>query len=71
MLQRRPANPPSNYVPSSPSPAASGGSSAFKDSRHRSPWIEASEEHDSTQAALYICKFLGTLAISQLGRAHS
>ncbi|CAK7322913.1 unnamed protein product [Dovyalis caffra] len=27
-----------NYVASSPSPAASGGTSAFKDARHPSPW---------------------------------
>ncbi|CAN1179875.1 hypothetical protein LINPERHAP2_LOCUS34451 [Linum perenne] len=42
--QGHPANPPiislsgTNYVPSSPSPAASGGTSAFRDARQPSPW---------------------------------
>ncbi|KAJ6672481.1 TRNA (ILE)-LYSIDINE SYNTHASE [Salix viminalis] len=43
-LHGHPANLPTlsvsgtNYVASSPSPAASGGTSAFKDARHPSPW---------------------------------
>ncbi|CAL1367981.1 unnamed protein product [Linum trigynum] len=43
--QHHPANPPptvsisgTNYAPSSPSPAASGGTSAFRDARQPSPW---------------------------------